>query len=44
MPDFFILKQHPQPDAPECQQKTKFSWAKPTGTHGEYENTQLEKS
>ena len=24
--------------------KTQFSWATPTGTHGEYENTQLEKS
>ena len=41
---FFYFAKTPQPDTPECQQKTQFSWATPTSTHGEYENTQLEKS
>ena len=38
---FFYFAKTPQPDAPECQQKTQFSWATPTDTHGEYADEQL---
>ena len=38
---FFYFAKTPQPDTPECQQKTQFSWATPTGTHGEYADEQL---